>query len=89
MGGGDDGCVGDVTGWQDVRTLARCKELLAVRRLTLWGEPVGGPGAQVLAESPNVANLRSLVLAGLSLGQPGVQALAGSRYLSQPLRSGR
>jgi uncharacterized protein (TIGR02996 family) len=71
-----------VAGWEDVRTLVRCRQLLQVRRLALPGEGMGGAGARILAESPNVANLKVLSLAGQSLGQPGAGALAGSRYLA-------
>jgi uncharacterized protein (TIGR02996 family) len=70
-----------VDGWQGVRALVACKQLLDVRRLTLLGERMGGAGARILAESPHIANLMALSLAGQSLGQPGTQALAGSRYL--------
>jgi uncharacterized protein (TIGR02996 family) len=70
-----------VEGWQDAKTLVRCKALLRVRRLALVGERLGGAGARILAESPHVGNLRALSLAGQALGQPGAQALANSRYL--------
>jgi uncharacterized protein (TIGR02996 family) len=71
-----------VEGWQGVKVLVRCKQLLRVRRLTLLGGRMGGAGARILAESPNVANLKALALPEQSLGQPGTGALAGSRYLA-------
>jgi uncharacterized protein (TIGR02996 family) len=73
-----------VGGWQEVRTVVGCKQLLRIRRLRLQAVDgwMGGAGARVLAESPHVANLKALSLDGKSLGQPGTQALAGSRYLA-------
>ncbi|MBX3230989.1 MAG: hypothetical protein KF837_26950 [Labilithrix sp.] len=73
---------GDELGAECAKRVAEAP-FVALRRLSIHGEPIGDEGAAALASSPVAATLRTLKLTGCRIGDAGALALASSPHLAR------